>query len=111
VTTALSDNARFRGKVFCGARLIDDGTATRRRDGLAVSDTAEPCSSRFAMWPLELDLMARLAGMTLPERWSGWKREPFTGDSHQAHLRLGEDGHTIQRVGGSRSRWWRWLCR
>jgi SAM-dependent methyltransferase len=31
--------------------------------------------------PAELDLMARLAGMTLRERWSGWRREPFTFDS------------------------------
>jgi SAM-dependent methyltransferase len=35
---------------------------------------------RYA-WPSELDLMARLAGMSLRERWSGWKREPFTSDS------------------------------
>jgi SAM-dependent methyltransferase len=33
------------------------------------------------VWPAELDLMARLAGMTLRERWSGWNREPFTSDS------------------------------
>ncbi len=33
------------------------------------------------VWPSELDLMARLAGMTLSERWSGWKREPFTSES------------------------------
>jgi SAM-dependent methyltransferase len=33
------------------------------------------------VWPSELDLMARLAGMTLRERWSGWEREPFTSDS------------------------------
>jgi SAM-dependent methyltransferase len=33
------------------------------------------------VWPSELDLMARLAGMTLRERWSSWKREPFTNDS------------------------------
>jgi SAM-dependent methyltransferase len=33
------------------------------------------------VWPAELDLMARLAGMTLRERWSGWLREPFTSDS------------------------------
>src|SRR2546421_8788635 len=33
------------------------------------------------VWPSELDLMARLAGMTLRERWSGWKREPVTSDS------------------------------
>jgi SAM-dependent methyltransferase len=30
------------------------------------------------VWPAELDLMARLAGMTLRGRWGGWKREPFT---------------------------------
>jgi SAM-dependent methyltransferase len=35
------------------------------------------------VWPSELDLMARLAGMTLRERWSGWKREPFTCDSRE----------------------------
>jgi SAM-dependent methyltransferase len=33
------------------------------------------------VWPAELDLMARLAGMTLQERWGGWRREPFTSDS------------------------------
>jgi SAM-dependent methyltransferase len=33
------------------------------------------------VWPEELDLMARLAAMRLRERWSGWKREPFTGES------------------------------
>jgi SAM-dependent methyltransferase len=33
------------------------------------------------VWPSELDLMAQLAGMRLRERWSGWKREPFTSDS------------------------------
>jgi len=33
------------------------------------------------VWPAELDLMAQLAGMALRERWSGWRREPFSGDS------------------------------
>jgi SAM-dependent methyltransferase len=33
------------------------------------------------VWPSELDLMARLAGMTLRERWSDWNREPFTSES------------------------------
>jgi SAM-dependent methyltransferase len=31
--------------------------------------------------PAELDLMARMAGLRLRERWSGWKREPFTSES------------------------------
>jgi len=35
---------------------------------------------RYA-WPSELDLMAELSGLRLRERWSGWKREPFTSDS------------------------------
>ena len=34
-----------------------------------------------SVWPSELDLMARIAGMTLRERWSDWKREPFTAES------------------------------
>jgi len=34
-----------------------------------------------AVSPAELDLMARLAGMRLRERWSGWRREPFTAAS------------------------------
>ena len=33
------------------------------------------------VWPAELDLMARLAGMRLHERWGGWNREPFTSES------------------------------
>jgi SAM-dependent methyltransferase len=33
------------------------------------------------VWPSELDLMARLAGLELRSRWSGWNREPFTTDS------------------------------
>jgi SAM-dependent methyltransferase len=42
----------------------------------------EPYSIPFRyVWPAELDLMARLAGMTLRDRFSGWKREPFTSES------------------------------
>ena len=47
-----------------------------------VDGRAERLSIPFRYaWPSELDLMAQLAGMTLRERWSGWKREPFTSDS------------------------------
>jgi SAM-dependent methyltransferase len=31
------------------------------------------------VWPSELDLMARLAGLTLCGRWSGWRHEPYSG--------------------------------
>ncbi|MCL4869060.1 MAG: class I SAM-dependent methyltransferase [Anaerolineae bacterium] len=37
------------------------------------------------VWPAELDLMARLAGMTLRERWAGWNRDLFTDES-DAHV-------------------------
>ena len=43
------------------------------------------------VWPSELDLMARLAGMTLRERWSGWKREPFTSES-SSHISVWQKG-------------------
>ena len=39
-----------------------------------------PVQLRYA-WPSELDLMARLAGLRLRERWGGWSREPFTAAS------------------------------
>jgi len=46
---------------------------------------------RYA-WPAELDLMARIAGMTLHERWADWTREPFTSDSakHVSVWQLGD---------------------
>src|ERR687892_240190 len=49
------------------------------------------------VWPSELDLMARLAGMTLRERWSGWKREPFTSDSSK-HVSVWEKTPQASRV-------------
>jgi SAM-dependent methyltransferase len=39
-----------------------------------------PVVTRF-VWPSELDLMARIAGLHLLERWAGWNREPFTAAS------------------------------
>jgi SAM-dependent methyltransferase len=48
----------------------------------SVDGKFEKSSGPFRyVWPSELDLMARLAGMALRERWSGWNREPFTSDS------------------------------
>ncbi len=35
------------------------------------------------VWPAELDLMARLAGMRLRERWGDWRREPFKSESRK----------------------------
>lgn len=41
-----------------------------------------PITVRYA-WPGELDLMARLAGLELRERWGDWRRHPFTDSSHR----------------------------
>ncbi|MER7378934.1 class I SAM-dependent DNA methyltransferase [Streptomyces lanatus] len=47
-----------------------------------VDGRAEHWSIPFRyVWPAELDLMARLAGLRLRDRWESWKREPFTSES------------------------------
>jgi SAM-dependent methyltransferase len=43
------------------------------------------------VWPAELDLMARIAGMRLRERRGGWRGEPFTADSTK-HVSVWEKG-------------------
>ena len=53
----------------------------RRRDGTFREFTAP---FRY-VWPAELDLMARIAGMTLEDRWAGWDRSSFTGES-ESHV-------------------------
>jgi SAM-dependent methyltransferase len=57
----------------------------QRVDSQHVVLTAEgtelyPVSVRYA-FPSELDLMARLAGLELRDRWGSWGREPFTDQS------------------------------
>jgi SAM-dependent methyltransferase len=43
------------------------------------------------VWPAELDLMARLAGLRLRERWADWDRTPFTSESRK-HVSVWERG-------------------
>lgn len=43
-----------------------------------------PANHRYA-WPAELDLMARLAGLSLAQRWEDWTRRPY-GDHSRAHV-------------------------
>ncbi|MHB8577089.1 MAG: class I SAM-dependent DNA methyltransferase [Dehalococcoidia bacterium] len=52
---------------------LDESHVVLSRDGVRV----HPIVTRYA-WPSELDLMARIAGLRLKERWDGWNREPFT---------------------------------
>jgi SAM-dependent methyltransferase len=54
-------------------RLREDGT-----------DRRASVPFRYA-WPAELDLMARIAGLTLRDRWADWRRTPFTSAS-ESHV-------------------------
>jgi SAM-dependent methyltransferase len=56
------------------------------KDGSGVSEFRSPF--RY-VWPSELDLMAKLAGMSLRNRWAGWNRSPFTGES-TSHISVWE---------------------
>ena len=53
------------------------------------SDVGEFKTPFRYVWPSELDLMAKLAGMTLRDRWAGWDRSPFTGES-SSHVSVWE---------------------
>jgi SAM-dependent methyltransferase len=48
-----------------------------------------PGTVRYA-WPAELDLMARLAGLRLRERWGGWRREPYTASTKGLYVAVYE---------------------
>lgn len=60
-----------------------------------VGDRWETFHTPFRyVWPSELDLMARLAGMELVHRWAGWDRSPFTAasESHVSVWRVSGGG-------------------
>ena len=55
---------------------LDESHVSLTREGIRLN----PVVARYA-WPSELDLMARIAGLRLRERWAGWNREPLTSAS------------------------------
>lgn len=57
--------------------VLDDGTGRERS-----------IPFRY-VWPSELDLMARIAGMRLRHRWADWHRAPFDHES-RAHVSVWE---------------------
>ena len=54
-------------------QLLDESHVSLSREGVRLN----PIVTRYA-WPSELDLMARIAGLRLKERWGGWDRSPLT---------------------------------
>ena len=61
-------------KFDAATQVLEESHLTLTARGVRLA----PIVTRYA-WPAELDLMARIAGLRLEERWGGWRREPFTG--------------------------------
>jgi SAM-dependent methyltransferase len=59
-------------------QILDVNHMRLTADGIRMS----PISLRL-VYPSELDLMARIAGLRLRHRWGGWKQEAFTTDSRR----------------------------
>jgi SAM-dependent methyltransferase len=62
------------------AQKVDSHIVRLKDDGMVKL----PVTIRYA-WPAELDLMARLAGLQLEERWEWYDKTPFT-DSSTRHV-------------------------
>ena len=95
VEAFVPDPSRFQRDQHVEVRHVGDDAvllsvsrhdaATQRVESLLVrlgndSIRTWPVRIRYS-YPSELDLMAEAAGLRLEHRWSGWEREPFTGDS------------------------------
>ncbi len=57
-------------------QMIEESHVSLSSGGVRLN----PVVQRYA-WPSELDLMARIAGLRLKQRWGGWNREPFNSSS------------------------------
>ena len=71
-------------EVVLQATSHDPLTQVVRGHDVVLTETAparlRPWAIRYATAP-EIDLMARLAGLELRQRWGGWEKEPFTAGS------------------------------
>jgi hypothetical protein len=63
-----------------GRQMIEESHVSLSPAGIHLN----PVVQRYA-WPSELDLMARIAGLRLKNRWGGWSQEPF-GSSSSMHV-------------------------
>jgi hypothetical protein len=68
--------------------LSDDPVAQTVTCQRVTLDARAPRCGR-SCWASELDLMVRLAGLRLRERYQDWDRGPFTGES-QDHISVYE---------------------
>lgn len=59
-------------------QILDENHVSLTTDGIQFG----PIACRL-IYPSEMDLMARIAGLRLVERWGGWCGEPFTASSER----------------------------
>lgn len=74
----------FHAPGYVGYDRYTDLVAQQAMSHHFVANTAGIAETRTPfryVWPSELDLMAKLAGLSLVHRWAGWDRSPFTGQS------------------------------
>ena len=70
-------------KVRIGVLRHDAATQLLEQSHVTLSQTGirlDPIVQRYA-WPSELDLMARITGLKLKDRWGGWSHEPYDSSS------------------------------
>jgi SAM-dependent methyltransferase len=82
--TVLPWRAEPDGMSYYVYDVVNQGLSGRHYEFADGRIEVNPIEMRY-VWPSELDLMARLAGMRLEGRWGGWRREPFTALS-PAHV-------------------------
>lgn len=58
-------------------QVLEENHVSLTKEGIRFS----PVMQRYA-WPAELDLMARIAGLRLKERWGGFEESPYTGHAN-----------------------------
>jgi SAM-dependent methyltransferase len=95
VEAFMPDLSRFSGQQTL--RVISIGEDEVRLDASQIDPIAQQVTSQHVtlteqgvrlypvklryVWPTELDLMARLAGLQLKNRWGNWQKSAFTVDS------------------------------
>jgi SAM-dependent methyltransferase len=57
-------------------QMIEESHVSLSEAGVRLN----PVVQRYS-WPSELDLMARIAGLRLQQRWGGWRQDPFDANS------------------------------
>ncbi len=92
--------------VYLEFSRLDPASQTIHQHQVTLSERGirtKPIEIRF-VWPNEMDLMARCAGLRLKGRWGGWQKEPFTADSRGLYVAAYQKAGTPTRPSSGKSR-------